>query len=101
MEIFPEIWPRKNFLVPPKFGARSPPMEMRKIKADQNSDRTSLGHYTDDEPWTSQMTHDKEKHSYLPPFSLAHTVALFIHIQIYIYTHTHICTYMYTRAGND
>src|SRR6218665_2091118 len=26
MEIFPEIGPRKNFLVPPKFGARSPPM---------------------------------------------------------------------------
>src|SRR6218665_186581 len=27
MDIFPEIGPRKNFLVPPKFGARSPPME--------------------------------------------------------------------------
>ena len=26
MEIFPEIGPRKIFLVPPKFGARSPPM---------------------------------------------------------------------------
>src|SRR6218665_1607575 len=26
MEIFPEIGPRPNFLVPPKFGARSPPM---------------------------------------------------------------------------
>src|SRR6218665_3834747 len=26
MEIFPEIGPRKNVLVPPKFGARSPPM---------------------------------------------------------------------------
>src|SRR6218665_2965438 len=26
MELFPEIGPRKNFLVPPKFGARSPPM---------------------------------------------------------------------------
>src|SRR6218665_1824751 len=26
MEIFPEIGPRKTFLVPPKFGARSPPM---------------------------------------------------------------------------
>src|SRR6218665_3832302 len=28
MEIFPEIGPRKNFLVPPKFGARSPPMDI-------------------------------------------------------------------------
>src|SRR6218665_299032 len=26
MDIFPEIGPRKNCLVPPKFGARSPPM---------------------------------------------------------------------------
>src|SRR6218665_542293 len=28
MEIFPEIGPRKIFLVPPKFGARSPPMRI-------------------------------------------------------------------------
>src|SRR6218665_398071 len=28
IDIFPEIGPRKNFLVPPKFGARSPPMDM-------------------------------------------------------------------------
>src|SRR6218665_2545579 len=27
MEIFPKIEPRKNCLVPPKFGARSPPMQ--------------------------------------------------------------------------
>src|SRR6218665_901095 len=26
MEIFPEIGPQQKFLVPPKFGARSPPM---------------------------------------------------------------------------
>src|SRR6218665_3522781 len=30
MEIFPEIGPRKIFLVPPKFGARSPPMDVQK-----------------------------------------------------------------------
>src|SRR6218665_3773643 len=28
MALFPEIGPRKNILVPPKFGARSPPMGM-------------------------------------------------------------------------
>jgi len=31
MGIFPEIGPRKNFLVPPKFGARSPPMGQRSM----------------------------------------------------------------------
>ena len=32
MDIFPEIGPRKNFLVPPKFGARSPPMTVGDVK---------------------------------------------------------------------
>ena len=32
--IFPEIGPRKNFLVPSKFGARSPPMRLSKIYSD-------------------------------------------------------------------
>src|SRR6218665_358733 len=32
MEIFPEIGPRKNFLVPPKFGARSPPMKVSEVQ---------------------------------------------------------------------
>src|SRR6218665_2262266 len=31
MDIFPEIGPRKNFLVPPKFGARSPPMPVSSV----------------------------------------------------------------------
>src|SRR6218665_2660886 len=31
MGIFPEIGPRKNFLVPPKFGARSPPMARTQV----------------------------------------------------------------------
>src|SRR6218665_2399181 len=29
---FPEIGPRANFLVPPKFGARSPPMKSRRCR---------------------------------------------------------------------
>src|SRR6218665_2516453 len=39
MDIFLEIGPRKNFLVPPKFGARSPPMHMTSAYVNPHSVR--------------------------------------------------------------
>src|SRR6218665_1230228 len=99
MDIFPEIGPRKNFLVPPKFGARSPPMTKPHAPTNLHVN-ANLHAHTHKHTHTCTHAHTRKSRPTCTCDTRTH-IPTHIHTYIHTYTHTYTHTHTHLRKHTD